>query len=514
MELPPEIILKIFGYLPVYDAIQLKLVCKQWYQLAASLKQHSLVLHSKALIEDDLFAKPLKGPDWVQYKDEDLLLANPLPPMLNRVRKLSAYFCSDLIVDVSKFYNQFERLEELTCHHLYHLIHPVITLNLAHLRKLTTGDDFTHRFELHTPSLVHLEVYSLFAAFLHFPEKLKRLQASLHDFHLVDFDKLINLEVLIVTGSDWSSIRDLIINSFLATHKNLKEIHFRFDLLHNGGQLLDATYRRPGLKLYASGFDIDQRLEVVIEEKFPHGSEEDVSRFLARNYEKAAQTVYFPLRVEFNELARNGLETILPARFPRLLAVKTDGRVEDENALLKFLVETNPSKFLMANQLLSQTLLTQLGCTSIQKMEFKNLNLDIACPEFHFIFKMNNLSHLKIDQRICFDFLVQAFERCEGLTAVEFEANRCYGGFRCTFLFLRSGTNNFLQEFGAYLRSQDKAELCYFLRHLRRQVKLDPKLENIRELIYWIQNYKNNFRLVKSEVTKLIRNEVFHIYCS
>src|SRR4051812_7007930 len=124
--LPPELIVKIFEFLPVRDTIRLRVVCKQWYHLMNYLKHRSLTVFHENMLDDDMNdLRPLKSADWLKCKDEDLLLASPLPPMLNRVRKLSTYLYSETIIDLSKFYNQFERLEELTCYHHYVFEKPI-----------------------------------------------------------------------------------------------------------------------------------------------------------------------------------------------------------------------------------------------------------------------------------------------------------------------------------------------------------------------------------------------------
>ena len=71
--LPPELILKVFEFLPVQDTIRLRLVCKYWYQLANHLKHQSLTLFHQAMLEDDLNdLQPPKSDDWVQCTRPDL----------------------------------------------------------------------------------------------------------------------------------------------------------------------------------------------------------------------------------------------------------------------------------------------------------------------------------------------------------------------------------------------------------------------------------------------------------
>lgn len=55
----------------------------------------------------------------------------------------------------------------------------------------------------------------------------------------------------------------------------------------------------------------------------------------------------------------------------KICMVKTNGRVADENALLEFLVKTNPKEFLMENDFLSQNFLAQFArrCSSVQKLD-------------------------------------------------------------------------------------------------------------------------------------------------
>lgn len=516
--LPPELNLMIFKLLPVADTLRLRLVSKKWYYLLACLKHKHLSIHDVSDPEGyyNNWDHPIKTVHTVECRDEYLLLSTPVPAMLRSVRKLTANFYSERIVDISKFYNQFTQLEELTCYHESYVANTII-LNLQHLNKLTIERYYNScNFDLRTPCLTHLVVPNYSSCDLYYPERLRRLEANLYDQDRIDFQQLKNLEFLHINGEDWT----VITNSFLITLSNLKELHFEADTFLNRDTLRsNFTYRRDGLRLYLFGFDIDRNVDIVEDEDFPGGKEENNSKFINRNYEKTAETVYYKPRIDYTELIKTGLKKNFFTKFPRLTGVKISDKVEDEEALLNFLTKTEPSKLSMENCLLSQTILHRIAlqCT-LRDLELKNVGLDVTCPEFEFIFNLENLETIQAYQQISTNFLVKAFQLCKHLSEVRFiiddlnDASFIVSEVTLITLMSQVAHEDLRDYLEAYLYFESNAEFLYFLRALRKESELIRKPDDLRELIFLINDYKHNKTLEDREFRRLLKGEVFYVY--
>ena len=189
--LPLELSLMIFELLPIRDAIRLRQVCRSWRRLLDCLRPRSLAVADSNHIR---YWWQKLGPshDLVRCTDENLMLGIPAFPMLERVRKLITLFVSDSMVEMSRFYNRFEAVEELTCQHK---CATKIILNLQHLVKLV-AEDLLY-LDLRTPRLTHLETSLFSYCDLYYPDRLQFLQGDLRDHSDIDFTKLTGLQVLI-----------------------------------------------------------------------------------------------------------------------------------------------------------------------------------------------------------------------------------------------------------------------------------------------------------------------------
>lgn len=520
--LPSELHLMIFQFLPVSDTIRLRLVSKNWNHLLNCVKHRSLAVFDQdpdgmlsfACDEchyDEFWE--LEPADSVECKNENLLLTAPLLPMLRSVQKLTTHFYSQTIVKMSKFYNRFRELEELTCFHYFDFLGAydfsdmTIILNLPRLNKLIVRKADSSRFDLRTPCLTHLEIISLSQCDFYYPDRLKRLESSLNDHHLIDFTKFTGLELLIVNGND----SEFLTNYFLSTLKSLKKLHF------TAGNWLsrdtvNLSYRRDGLKLYLFGFDFDKPLE-ILEEKFPYGTEEEETRVIVRNYEKTAEIVYFWIWIEYNELTRTGFSPNFFTKFPRVDSIKVNGEVEDEDALLEFLLQAKPQGFVMENHLLSPRFLNRfaLQCNFIQYIRLKNLPLDTTHSQFEFILKMKSLTVIKILHQKPWtpdlDFLVRLFEHCKRLSEVYFSIEHNYDG--CSFSpYWLSFRNDSVY---TNLKTKNKTDLLHVLRALQRETKSN-QLTSLAELVFLIENHKHYQFLLEDHARKLLRGELYYIY--
>lgn len=503
----------IFELLPVHDTLRLRLVSKKWYCLLSALKHKRLSILDCSDEEIVYYYsdRPVKTVHTVECRDEYLLLDAPVPPMLRNVRQLTAYFYSERIVEISHFYNQFTQLEELTCYHQSYVANTII-LNLQHLKKLTIEND-CNNFDLRTPCLNHLVVSNYSSCELYYPDRLRKLEANLYDYSQIDFNQLKNLEFLNITGDDWT----LITNSFLITLSNLKELHFEADTMLNRENLQsNFTYRRSGLRLYLFGFDIDRNVAIVDEEDFPHGKEETNSKFILRNYEKTASTVYYKLKIDYNVLVKDGLKKDFFSKFRRLSAVKISEKVEDEEALLNFLTKTEPSKLSIENCLPSQGILQRIAlqCT-IRDVELKNVGLDVMQPEFDFIFQMENLEAIRAYQQISTSFVLKAFQLCKHLSEVRFiiddlnDASFALSEVSLISQFVHEELDDYLE---SYIYFESNAEFLHFLAALQKESELCSKPDDLRQLIFLINEYKHNKTLKDREVRRLLKNQVFYVY--
>ena len=243
-----------------------------------------------------------------------------------------------------------------------------------------------------------------------------------------------------------------------------------------------------------------------------------MSKFIARNYEKSAETIYFKFDVNYNELlARNALKKNFFAKFPRLATVKLSDKIDDEEALLEFLTKTEPETFSMENSLLSQPLLQRIALqfNRLRRLELKNLNLDVMRPEFDFIFEMENLEEIQAYQQISMDFLLKAFQKCRNMMEVRFiidDLDDASFNLHEVSLFSRVTIEEILNSVESYIRFDSKAEFFYFLRALRKESQLSNKPNDLRGLIFLINDYYHNKMLVDREVRRLQKNEVFYVY--
>lgn len=513
--LPPELHLMIFQLLSVQDTVRLRLVSKKWYHLLNCLKHQQLAILDVSDPEVDYYQfRPLKTVHTVECRDEYLLLTTPIPALFRSVRKLSTHFYSERILSLTKFYNSFTELEELTCYHQSY-VGSTIILNLQHLNKLTIENSYNScYFDLRTPHLTHLVVSNFSSCDLYYPERLRQLEANLYDQDRIDFGQLKNLQFLNITGDDWS----IITNSFLITLANLKELHFEADTFLNRDTLnSNFNYRRDGLRLYLFGFDIDKNVEIREEEDFPNGDEKHVSNFIVRNYEKTADTVYHRLGVDYNELIATGLKKNFFVKFPKLATVKLSDKIEDEEALLHFLTKTEPETFSMENSLLSQTILHRITrqCQQIRQLELKKLNLDVNCPEFDFVFEMENLEVIRAHQTISMTFLLNAFQRCKQMTEVRFIIDdlddASFNLYEVSLVshVVADEINDFLE---SYMFFDSNAAFFHFLAALQKETQRSSKPDDLRELIFLINDYKHNKTLVDREVRKLFKSQVFYVY--
>lgn len=502
----------IFQLLPVRDTLRLKRVSKNWNHLLNCLRQRSLTVFDQQPDTISFGFYPIPDTaDSLECRDENRLLITPLSPMFRSIKKLKTRFYSMTLVEMSKFYNQFGELEELSCSHYYNVGHPII-LNLQRLRKLSIKH--YSRFDLRTPHLTELKIFNFRHCLLYYPNKLRRLKAYFYNGAKIDFGKFTNLELLIVNNDNWWFIT----NQFLSTMKNLKELHFTtYGFVDRKTLASNFSYRRNGLKLFQFGFDIDQNL-AILEEDVEDFSKKDESNFIVRNFEKTAEAVHHRFEVDYNELARNGLDGRITAKFRKLTIVKASGPV-DEDALLEFLIKARPRTFRFEDDLMSQRFLNRfaLQCQSIRRIELKNSNVDITGPEFEFVFKTKeSLTSIEIHQQVSLDFLVKAFEHCPHLRDVCFVGrNRFYASFRplnldlYTVKIYEDGSEEMLR---TYLTLGNRTNLYHFLRSLREELKPNNSRTDVDVLIFLVDNYKRTERLVADLVGKLLRNQLYYVY--
>ena len=517
-KLPPELQLTIFRYLPVKDTIRLQIVCKRWRELFNCLRHESLNLFDKNNYEGGLYhLKPFESNDLIELNEELLLRSPKLRPMLSNIKKLTAYFYSDSIVDLSQFYNQFTKLEELECYHHTNLIKKII-LNLPNLTKLIISNYLDcANYELDLPSLTFIKVSKLSSCELHYPERLKRIDSNLFDYDRIDFTKFTNLEFLNITGEEWQ----LITNSLLETLAKLKCVHFLADTFLSRETLnSNFNYRRNDLNFYLFGFDIDKDVQINEEDEDFTRSETNTSKFIIRNYEKTADTVYYEFKIDYNELIKtNGLPKGFLKKFPKLSLVKTIDRLENEDALLDFLKSTQPDAFFIENQLLSQSFLNQLAfqCTFIKKLHLKNLNsTNILSKDFDFIFKMTNLNEINIWQEIAIGFLIKAFENLVNLCEVFISIDETKDARFCSYYIDLSIQIETLEDEFYFLESflylENKYELIYILKDIQNELCSFNQFIEIRKLVFLINNYKF-LKFVNDEmIRKLFHLDTILIY--
>lgn len=257
--------------------------------------------------------------------------------------------------------------------------------------------------------------------------------------------------------------------------KSLRELHFSAERWLTR-ETMNLSYRRDGLKLYLFGFDIDQAVEVFEDGHFPYSTEENESRVLSRNYARTAETVYQSFWIEYNQLTGTGLDKGFFAKFPRIALLKVNGQVEDEGALLEFLMSETAQICDRKSSFES----TISESNFIRRIELNNLHL----TESEFIFKMKNLVKIEIrPPQISLDFVMQAFEHLNQLNELQFLNGENLGGCRFSPHSLFLGLEDEENYFYTGLRLRSRTDLFYILCGLQRELKSNNDLKEMHLLV-------------------------------
>lgn len=521
--LPPELLIQIFQYLPIKNRLHLKTVSKKFNHLLSLLKPESLTILAENEFELNYFfsTKPIKSNEVVVNRNEDLLLSAKLNSIFINLKKLTTYFYSDTLIQLSHFYNQFDKLEKLTIYHRCRVENKIV-LNLDHLRTLKIILDFGSDFELNTPRLTKLECEDLDNFKFNYPNTIKILKVEFFDNSFnINFEKFTNLELLVISSEEWT----LITNNLIRKLPSLKELHFASHTYVNN-EVLDLSFDHrlfKNLKLFQFGFNVSSDVEIT-NENFPDCKSSEVTKFLIKNFEKTANKVHFRFeKLDYNEIINNGkhlIEKKFYEKFSGFLNLKISGQVEDENQLLDFLKKVKPEGLKFKDALLSRSFFDQLSyqCSFIRELKFKGSNgkiLDFS-KDFQFVYRLENLSTILFLGKIHLNYVIELYEKCENLSEVSFiidkmnQINFCLSYVNSLSEFIIDDEHNHIftcLEGSNYFET--KKDMLIYLKEKRVQFKSDPI--DLRELIFSIDADRYRIRLIESIMDELLKTEIIYL---
>ena len=130
---------------------------------------------------------------------------------------------------------------------------------------------------------------------------------------------------------------------------------------------------------------------------------------------------------------------------------------------------------------------------------------------------MPNLTSVYILQPVSLDFLVKAFEHCKHLRDVRFFVRDVLYASFCPYdlvlYSVKTYENGEEEVFRTDLTIRNKTSLCQLLSSLRKELRPNNRRTDVDTLIFMIENYERNQRLVADHFKKVIYNQLFYLYC-
>lgn len=441
--LPIEMLEEIFSYLSVSERLRCRSVCKLWKSILSSFKCSNLTIIRKNPCRpvDFIFQapdEPVKTTNLIELTSDHGFWNLAKEPVFRRVREMTTFFSNVPHAYLERFYNQFVELESLIIDSDYGMDDRRLsndekfTLNLKFLKKLILNTGF-YLFVLKTPELLYFKGHN-------FPtddynktdhqEKIKFLDSKFINCSSIGDYVLSNLEVLIIrAGLDTFSMKRI---ERLLGKSNLKEVHLSGDFIHQIYpeeilEKLDKLRKGSEFELFVYGFYCEHYRRLSEMQKRKDWLDEN-TRFLLQNLCLMADTVHCEFKVVYNQLEKLGDNELseFVRRFPNIRSVSVGNGVENEERLLDFLIKTKPDKLEFKNfNQHSDRFLNELG----SKGKFLRIliawltNSPVSGRKFGFLFKLENLTCLKIVDGFNLRFVLWMVEQVQSLKNIRFQAS-------------------------------------------------------------------------------------------
>ena len=452
--LPLEVHLKIFSFLPVRDVMKIRRVCKLWNGLIDSefkfrrLQCYQLFRSNKSNDYSDFNFESTRS--FLNYVSNDL--------KFSRVNYLNAVLVPKAceLKNAFDFLNSFKFLKEakFECYLFGFFrnnaaaeVQKQFVVSLNRLEKADFDFDFAIRESnvsvvLDLPRLLCLSIgLSLTAITIRHPEKLRTLAtSSLFDGGL-DYSQFTSLTDIYTTGSDVRSISA----SFLEKLPGLRELHLSDSCLPANNPLPEPSFGKAKPKIFFFGFEFSAREFHLNGEQWPNSfnefdSTEDSVRFIARNLHRSIDNNQFIDSIDYNliagELDDTEMFSVMPQKIPEIYLLCISGAVADENRLLKFIVKFKAKHLSFKRTSLSQRFFEKLAesGTFILNLEIgTEPTMNILAGDFDFIFKLKNLSSLRLeDCPLSLNFVTRALKELKSICSLSIQTEN-FSFFRITW---------------------------------------------------------------------------------
>lgn len=430
-QLPIEIKKMIFSYLSIKDALRLKCVCKQWNEIIDTLRYKEL-----SIIRQNAFKRnswriyryePVRTNQVIELKDDRYLLSLSSKSCFKHVLKLSTLFTNVNSFYLLKFYEQFERLEELTIDSNNSFSDSIrqdelrskIVLKLSELTKLTVMTNH-FKFNLKTPKLSELICRTFLVEFeFQFPERLRYLDA--HSVYDYSFPKLINLQVLVIRHE-----LNFSFSKFFQQTPGLREIHLCFNC--DVDKYLRSKDEHQQFDVFVHGFNNEPFYRTFSKRLFLKELLEKQPNLLIQHLPFLSPRIYCEFEMNFSELERLDKEQLenLVEKFgdKEVKVVFLDRKLKNVDCLLDFLKATRPFCLKIKNNKYDQRLLDELPSLEFIKEFHLNAKKVHDFRQLNFLFKMSNLEVIKLkNNSFSISFVIDAFEKMHSLREIGFFEN-------------------------------------------------------------------------------------------
>ena len=489
-DLPPEMISKLFEYLPPKDLALCSMVNRRWHSIHATFKLHRLAaLDYQPFYELILWHNSNQPIQETERYSPAMFLRLVEKPLLSNLKHLalSGLFKFDL-----NELNRFQQLVhlEISLPYLAGKVH----LNLPRLRVLAiyyTNEDCVLSIdcpELHTLLYYnHLPIENLLE--VKHPETVSALKTNLVDQQLAPFK---NVECLVAT--DFRAISKVTLHSLPRLKElrydrdieHLVEIEFEFEIgtieevkrrlsefLNEAKKLRGRDFRFTFAGFNMANVNVDQ-IDFSLQES---SGRERVSNeyFYMKNYHLIEPgALHFIRHVNYTGLLRH-----VAGEFPRCFSQKftgikyvhVDDRIEDPDHLLWFLKSLRFLRSLKLDVELSQEFYDQLpvAAHSLVCLEFGGCYETELQVNFDFIGQFTWLSELMIYQPLSFESFASL--------------DRWLGRLKEASIYVRSG--------GGLLIQKESRSTVWRVQEIKRDSPTDPLLEteNPDELVSFLEGH-------------------------
>lgn len=407
--IPNEIWFMILKKININDFLNVKMVCKKFYNICKLIKINNLSIKcekTKRCLYDyfPFTTDQIHSTSSLLWTDSIGIIQSPsIESMLSGVKKLSI----DRLVAMSEsrwnkinaFFQKLIQLESLSINSMH--LYKNKTLKLNNLRFLLLDYQFNGTLMIDAPKLSHCRTVDWNNMILIDPKTVTHLHVKIFSyFFLMNF---INLEYLYIEDS----IKNF--TSVLNRFRKLKEIRSEFTSRFILSNQLEEKNRlfNFNLKLFYSGYEI--RFQDDIQIFFGKDDDDYTSLIDYNNYGELFDVVGHIKKINYNDLFEhfNGTPTDFFEKCIGIKIVEVKSRILNLNDFIQFLRKCKLiSELNLENSGLGQDFFNEIpvNCPSIEKLKIsKTKAVDLS-----FITELTYLRKFSIDQEISADLVEYA----------------------------------------------------------------------------------------------------------